>query len=54
LWYYPSGKLYSLQRYKEGLWHGPQEFYYEDGKVKTLMYYDAGKLVGKAFVNRSI
>lgn len=53
-WYYPSGKLYSLQRFKDGLWHGPQEFYCEDGSVKTLMYYDSGKLVGEAFVARQI
>lgn len=45
-WYYPLGALYSLQRYQRNKWHGQQEFYYLDGRLKTLMTYEDGLIVG--------
>lgn len=46
-WFYPSGELYSLQRFSHDLWHGHQEFYYPDGKLKTLLTYEHGVLTGE-------
>ncbi len=45
--YYPSGKLFSIQRFKDGARVGMQEYYYEDGSPKTFMPYDdQGRLHG--------
>ena len=46
-YYYPSGELYSLQRFKEGRWHGRQEFYYPNGLPKTILHYHEGLLDGE-------
>lgn len=46
-WYYHSEAIYSIQRYTNNVWDGLQEFYYEDGSVKTLMKYRHGALVDR-------
>lgn len=45
LWYYPSGVIYSVQRYQDNVWDGPQEFYYSDGTLKRILHYSKGELV---------
>ena len=37
-----SGKVASIERYKRGLLHGKQEFYYDNGALKTMMDYKSG------------
>ncbi len=45
--YYPSGQLYTLQRFKHGVRVGLQESYYENGAPKSFIPYDAeGRLHG--------
>ena len=40
--YYLSKKIYSTRRYRENLLDGKQEYYYENGSIKTLMHYEMG------------
>ncbi len=48
LWqYYLSGKPYCVQRFKAGVPCGNQEYYYEDGALKTLLPYEEGELHGE-------
>lgn len=44
--YYPTGELESTLRYKEGIHHGPFQYFYEDGQLKQEGAYEAGKLIG--------
>lgn len=45
--YYPSGKVYSLQKYKEGMLQGKQTYYYPTGVLKTSLNYLEGTLHGE-------
>jgi len=44
---YLSGKLYSIEYYKEGLPHGRFETFYEDGSKKSVVDYDRGMIHGE-------
>lgn len=44
-WSYFDGKPYSLQRFKHGLQHGHQEYYYRNGTLKTWLNYENGVLM---------
>ncbi|MES2345408.1 MAG: hypothetical protein V4494_05680 [Chlamydiota bacterium] len=48
--YYPSGKLYSIERHFLGKKEGKQEYYYEDGTLKTLVYYKQGVLESQSLL----
>ena len=39
-----SGNLVSIQRYREGVLHGKQEYYYPNGQLRTELHYNKGKL----------
>ena len=43
---YPSRKIYSNQRYFNGLDHGRWKFYFENGNLKTEAHFSQGKRVG--------
>jgi antitoxin component YwqK of YwqJK toxin-antitoxin module len=45
--YFLSGKLCSIQRFKDGMREGKQEYFYEDGTKKTVMHYQKGVLHGE-------
>ncbi len=45
-YFYPEGSLYSLQRFKDGIWNGKQEFYYPSGSLKSLLSYREGRIDG--------
>lgn len=45
--YYPSGALYSLQFYVDGLKDGKHLYYYADGNLKTMIEYKKGQLDGE-------
>jgi antitoxin component YwqK of YwqJK toxin-antitoxin module len=45
--YYTNGNIYSIQRFKDGDWHGIQEYYYDNGQKKTILNYTHGLLDGK-------
>ncbi len=46
--YYPSGKLKSEMRYKQGKLHGVTRGYYENGKLKAEAVFKEDKLVSAA------
>lgn len=48
--YYPSGELYCIERYVEGLPHLLQEYFYLNQSVKTHIVYDRGKLDGCVYL----
>jgi antitoxin component YwqK of YwqJK toxin-antitoxin module len=41
-----TGKVSSIQYYRDGDWHGPQITFYDDGKVKEIMHWDTFKPMG--------
>lgn len=45
--YYPTGELYSVERYAKGVLHLLQEYFYLDGSPKTRILYCKGLLDGK-------
>ena len=45
-YFYPSGKLKSVTRYKNGNGHGKSFKYYENGQVRWETIYDKGRLNG--------
>jgi antitoxin component YwqK of YwqJK toxin-antitoxin module len=45
--FYASGQLASIQRFKDGTSDGTQEYWYEDGTVKSLIPYIQGALHGE-------
>jgi len=47
IWYYPSGQIYSIQRYREGHWHLLQEYFFESGQAKSCIPYNHGELDGE-------
>jgi antitoxin component YwqK of YwqJK toxin-antitoxin module len=44
--FFPSEKLFSKLRYKDGLPHLCHEYYYENGNIKSSLPYDKGNLHG--------
>jgi len=45
--YYPTGQLYSLERFVDGEFHLAQEYYFLDGSLKTITHYKEGQLHGE-------
>lgn len=45
--FYPTGQLYSMERFVEGAFHLAQEYYYLDGCLKTLIHYKNGQFHGE-------
>lgn len=43
-----NGKKYSSIQYNNGLKHGAQKFYYDDGNISSLEYFSKGTLNGHA------
>lgn len=48
--YYSSKALYSIERYRDGLFEGKQEYYYDNGLLKTLLHYEKGLLHGETLL----
>lgn len=48
-YYYPSGKIYSVEKYKNGKLNGIAKGYFPDGKIFYEYFYKDGLATGKCF-----
>lgn len=49
--YYPSGKIKTIKRFKDGKLHGISEAWYEDGTPWSRTTYKNNKMIGDYFSN---
>jgi antitoxin component YwqK of YwqJK toxin-antitoxin module len=43
--YYASGKIQSIENFSKGLFHGRCEYFFEDGSIDRVIYYNQDKVI---------